>query len=185
MEATALPLAVSLAHRGMLLPCLEEPFHYYVLTLTFMYWALQIPIPPINGIISGLQEELKLRRPGDLLRRGYLQKPAEDSEDKKMACFSCFVVIFSNPVCSWRGKNAVPFPQCTLLFQDSTFSSQYKAAARFLLRNGGNQVFLPFFFSVQDKMAVVRPLSVPIYIPEITIGGHDVDKLYYQYKQVN
>ncbi|XP_015278507.1 PREDICTED: NADH dehydrogenase [ubiquinone] 1 alpha subcomplex subunit 10, mitochondrial [Gekko japonicus] len=37
---------------------------------------------------------------------------------------------------------------------------------------------------VQDKMALVRPTSVPIYIPEITIGGHELDKVYYQYRDL-
>ncbi|XP_077161082.1 NADH dehydrogenase [ubiquinone] 1 alpha subcomplex subunit 10, mitochondrial [Paroedura picta] len=35
---------------------------------------------------------------------------------------------------------------------------------------------------VQDKMALVRPTSVPIFIPEITIGGQKLDKVYYEYK---
>uniref|UniRef100_UPI0025413550 NADH dehydrogenase [ubiquinone] 1 alpha subcomplex subunit 10, mitochondrial n=1 Tax=Euleptes europaea TaxID=460621 RepID=UPI0025413550 len=35
---------------------------------------------------------------------------------------------------------------------------------------------------VEDKITLLRPLSVPFYIPEITLGGLDLDKAYHQYR---
>uniref|UniRef100_A0A8D0H7Y0 NADH dehydrogenase [ubiquinone] 1 alpha subcomplex subunit 10, mitochondrial n=1 Tax=Sphenodon punctatus TaxID=8508 RepID=A0A8D0H7Y0_SPHPU len=37
---------------------------------------------------------------------------------------------------------------------------------------------------VEDKMRVLTTTTIPSYIPEVTIGGYDVDKTYYQYKAV-
>ncbi|XP_054854551.1 NADH dehydrogenase [ubiquinone] 1 alpha subcomplex subunit 10, mitochondrial [Eublepharis macularius] len=37
---------------------------------------------------------------------------------------------------------------------------------------------------VEDKMAVVRPMNLPVYVPEITIGGLEIDKVYYQYRDL-
>lgn len=39
-------------------------------------------------------------------------------------------------------------------------------------------------FSVSDKQKVIAPTTVPFYIPEITVGGIDMDKTYYEYKAV-
>ncbi|XP_061449202.1 NADH dehydrogenase [ubiquinone] 1 alpha subcomplex subunit 10, mitochondrial [Rhineura floridana] len=35
---------------------------------------------------------------------------------------------------------------------------------------------------VEDKMRVVLPTTLPFYIPEVTIGGLESDKLYHEYK---
>ncbi|XP_062995272.1 NADH dehydrogenase [ubiquinone] 1 alpha subcomplex subunit 10, mitochondrial [Elgaria multicarinata webbii] len=35
---------------------------------------------------------------------------------------------------------------------------------------------------VEDKFKVVVPTTLPFYVPEITMGGLEVDKLYYEYK---
>lgn len=45
----------------------------------------------------------------------------------------------------------------------------------------------PSFFplSVQDKRKVVDPVAIPRFIPEITIGGSEYDKIYYEYRSVS
>ncbi|XP_066495243.1 NADH dehydrogenase [ubiquinone] 1 alpha subcomplex subunit 10, mitochondrial [Tiliqua scincoides] len=35
---------------------------------------------------------------------------------------------------------------------------------------------------VEDKLQVITPTAIPYYIPEITVGGLEADKTYYQYK---
>uniref|UniRef100_A0A8C3HUZ0 NADH dehydrogenase [ubiquinone] 1 alpha subcomplex subunit 10, mitochondrial n=1 Tax=Chrysemys picta bellii TaxID=8478 RepID=A0A8C3HUZ0_CHRPI len=35
---------------------------------------------------------------------------------------------------------------------------------------------------MEDKHKVVNPTTIPRYIPEITIGGNEFDKIYYQYR---
>ncbi|KAM8807018.1 NADH dehydrogenase [ubiquinone] 1 alpha subcomplex subunit 10, mitochondrial [Eudromia elegans] len=37
---------------------------------------------------------------------------------------------------------------------------------------------------VQDKNGVLDPLAVPVYIPEVTIGGTEFDKIYYEYRSL-
>ncbi|KAH0623013.1 hypothetical protein JD844_030898 [Phrynosoma platyrhinos] len=37
---------------------------------------------------------------------------------------------------------------------------------------------------VEDKVTVIAPTAIPEYIPEITIGGLEIDKTYYEYKSV-
>uniref|UniRef100_A0A8B9FP48 NADH dehydrogenase [ubiquinone] 1 alpha subcomplex subunit 10, mitochondrial n=1 Tax=Amazona collaria TaxID=241587 RepID=A0A8B9FP48_9PSIT len=37
---------------------------------------------------------------------------------------------------------------------------------------------------VQDKNTVLDPTSVPIFIPEITVGGIEFDKVYYEYRSL-
>ncbi|XP_048368006.1 NADH dehydrogenase [ubiquinone] 1 alpha subcomplex subunit 10, mitochondrial [Sphaerodactylus townsendi] len=37
---------------------------------------------------------------------------------------------------------------------------------------------------VENKTLLMRPTNIPSYIPEITVGGHEFDKLYYQYKDL-
>ncbi|KFV50654.1 hypothetical protein N341_07363, partial [Tyto alba] len=37
---------------------------------------------------------------------------------------------------------------------------------------------------VQDKSGVLNPVAIPRFIPEITIGGHEYDKVYYEYRSV-
>ncbi|NWI11642.1 NDUAA dehydrogenase, partial [Crypturellus soui] len=37
---------------------------------------------------------------------------------------------------------------------------------------------------VQDKAGVLDPAAVPVYIPEITIGGTEYDKIYHEYREV-
>lgn len=39
-------------------------------------------------------------------------------------------------------------------------------------------------FRAEDKLRVITPTAIPDYIPEITVGGLESDKLYYQYKAV-
>jgi len=47
--------------------------------------------------------------------------------------------------------------------------------------------FFPSFFplSVQDKDGVLDPTAIPVFIPEITIGGTEYDKIYYEYRSVS
>ncbi|NXA48864.1 NDUAA dehydrogenase, partial [Nothocercus julius] len=37
---------------------------------------------------------------------------------------------------------------------------------------------------VQDKSGVLDPVAIPVYIPEVTIGGTEFDKIYYEYRSV-
>ncbi|XP_043381143.1 NADH dehydrogenase [ubiquinone] 1 alpha subcomplex subunit 10, mitochondrial isoform X4 [Chelonia mydas] len=37
---------------------------------------------------------------------------------------------------------------------------------------------------MEDKHKVVNPTTIPRYIPEITIGGNEFDKIYYQYRSL-
>uniref|UniRef100_A0A8C0FV51 NADH dehydrogenase [ubiquinone] 1 alpha subcomplex subunit 10, mitochondrial n=2 Tax=Bubo bubo TaxID=30461 RepID=A0A8C0FV51_BUBBB len=37
---------------------------------------------------------------------------------------------------------------------------------------------------VQDKSGVLDPTSIPLFIPEITIGGTEYDKIYYDYRSL-
>lgn len=39
--------------------------------------------------------------------------------------------------------------------------------------------------SVQDKGGVLDPAAIPRFIPEITIGGSEYDKIYYDYRSVS
>ncbi|NWX84115.1 NDUAA dehydrogenase, partial [Nothoprocta pentlandii] len=38
---------------------------------------------------------------------------------------------------------------------------------------------------VQDKDGVLDPTAVPVYIPEVTMGGTEFDKIYYEYRSVS
>ncbi|XP_053803238.1 NADH dehydrogenase [ubiquinone] 1 alpha subcomplex subunit 10, mitochondrial-like [Vidua chalybeata] len=56
---------------------------------------------------------------------------------------------------------------------------QYLAVA-----GAGCELSAPFPFSVQDKAGVLDSVSIPRFVPEITIGGSEYDKIYYEYREL-